>query len=71
MQLIILQIVSYSMVVLYIEVIKVWGSLYENPTSKPAKYLLSDSMEALVNWLGIAKPKNVFRSTLNLSTKLL
>ena len=39
---------SYSMVVLYIGIIKVRGFLPKNPTNKSTKYLLSDSMAALV-----------------------
>ena len=38
----------YSTVVLYIGISKVWGFLPKNPTKKSAKYLLSDSMAALV-----------------------
>ena len=40
--------ISYSMVVLYIGINKVWDFLPKNPTKKSAKYLLSDSMAALV-----------------------
>ena len=39
---------SYSTVVLYVGIIKVLGFLPKNPTYKPAKYLLCDSMAALV-----------------------
>jgi len=45
---IIIIIESYSMVVLYIGINKVWGFLPKNPTKKSAKYLLSNSMAALV-----------------------
>ena len=40
--------VSYSTVVLYIGINKVWGFMPKNPTKKSAKYLLSDRMTALV-----------------------
>ena len=40
--------VSYSTVVLYIRINKVWGFLPKNPTKKSAKYLLTDSMSVLV-----------------------
>jgi len=39
---------SYSTVVLYIGINKVWGFLPKNPTYKSTKCLLSDSMAALV-----------------------
>ena len=42
------QLLSYSMVVLYIGIDKVWGFLPKNPIKKSAKYLLFDSMAALV-----------------------
>ena len=61
----ILHVGQVPMLVLYIGIIKVWGFLPKNPTYKPTKYL------AWQHWLGIAKPKNVLRSTLNLSIKLL
>ena len=39
---------SYSTVVLYIGINKVWGFLPKNPTYKSTKYLLSNSIAALV-----------------------
>ena len=43
-------ILSHSMVVLYrsIGIMKIWDFLLKNPTHKLAKYLLCDSMAALV-----------------------
>jgi len=40
--------VSYRTVISYIVINKVWCFLPKNPTKKSAKYLLSDSMTALV-----------------------
>jgi len=40
--------VTYGTVVLYTGINKVWGFLPKNPIEKSAKYLLSDSMAALV-----------------------
>ena len=39
-----------STVLLYVGIIKVWGLLPKNPTYKPAKRLLCDSMAALVRY---------------------
>ena len=55
--------ISYSTVLLYIGIIKVLEILAWNCHPKPAWYLLYEY------WLGIAKPKNVFRSILNPSFK--
>jgi len=41
-------VLSYSTIVLYIGIKKVWGFLPKNSIKKSAKYLLSDSMAALV-----------------------
>ena len=49
---------SYSTIVLYIGIIKVWGFL--PPTNQPNISFVT----AWQHWLDIAKPKNVFRSTL-------
>jgi len=50
-------------IVLYIGIIKVWGFLPKNPpTNQPNIYFV----KIWQYWLGIAKSKNVFRSTLNL-----
>jgi len=40
--------VSYSTALLYVGNMKVWGFLPKNPTYKPAKYLLCESITALV-----------------------
>ena len=40
--------VSYSTVVLYKGINKVWGFLPKNSTYKSAKYLLSESMAVLI-----------------------
>ena len=59
---------SYSTVVLYIGIMKVLGFLPKiPPTNQPNIYFLTVGQY----WLGITKPKNVFRSTLNLCIKLL
>ena len=53
------------MVVLYIGIMKVFPKIISK--NKPNIYFLS----AWQHWLGIAQPKNVFGSTLNLCIKLL
>jgi len=61
--------ISYSMVVLYIWIIiRFWVSCLKIlPTNQPNINFVTTWQ----HWLGIAKPKNVFRSTLNLFIKLL
>ena len=54
---------SYSTVVLYIEIMKIWGLLPKNHTYKPAKHLLCNSMAALARHI---KPKNVNSKTFGL-----
>ena len=50
--------VSYIMVVLYIGIIKVWDCLPEIP---PTNQRNINFVTAWQHWLGIAKPKNLFR----------
>ena len=61
--------IAHSTVVLHIGsgIMKVWRFWPHIITQKPAWYLLSDREY----WLGIATPKNVFRSILNPSIKKL
>jgi len=47
-----------------LRIMVVWGFLHNNITQKPAS-------DFLYNSLAVAKPKNVFRLTLNPSNKLL
>ena len=61
--LIIWPILSYSTVVLYIGIVKVWDS---SPKISPKNQLDIYFVTSRQDWLGIAKPKNVFRSTKNL-----
>ena len=57
---------SYSMVVLYIGIIKVWGFW---PKIIPPKQLDIYFLTLWEHWLDVGKPKNVFRSILNPSIK--
>jgi len=60
--------ISYSTVVLYIGIMKVWGF---GPKLSPLNQLDICFPTVWEYWLGIAKPKSVFRSTLNRCIKLL
>ena len=62
--------VSYSTVVLYLGIIKVWGfqRVIYCITQNPTKILL---LTVCQYWLGIADPKNVLRSILIHFKKLL
>ena len=59
---------SCGMIVLHIRIMKVWD-FYPKvlPTNEPNIYF----MTAWQHWLGMAKPKNAFGSTLNLCIKVL
>ena len=63
-----LHIYHYSSVLQCIGIIKVWDFLPENPTYNQ---LNINFVTAWQHWLGIVKPKNVLRSTLNHYIKLL
>ena len=60
-------IIQYN-VVLYLGIMKVWEFLPQNITPKQLNIYFGTPRQ---DWLGIAKPKNVFRSTINLPTKLI
>jgi len=57
---------SYSTVVLYIGIMKVWGFWFE---LSPQNQLDICFLALWEYWLGLPKPKNVFRSTLDPSIK--
>ena len=57
--------VSYSTVVLYIGIIKVWGFLPKNPIKKSANYQLFDSMAALVKQGQSSTPADILVDIFN------
>ena len=63
----IIKLSSYFTVVLYIGIMKVEEFWSKNIATKPANFFI---LTVGKYWLGISKPKNVFRSTINTSTKL-
>jgi len=53
----------FTMVALHIRIIKVWSFFKSPSTNQPNIFTLHVTTRQY--WLGIAKPQNVFRSTLN------